>query len=166
MSGIKMRTKHETTTLHPTSPKSKGKKEKKGSGKNHLVWVYFTKLWWWLHHFQGQPVPEPNTLSENKFLPISNLNLSWHNLEPLPHIYSHRISKAKSFICFIADIWRLSTKCHHGQLFSTWKAVFEGGTLSFSFKTHTLKPQSIPVPHRFHRMPPNNSLVAGFPLYP
>lgn len=36
--------------------------------------------------FLGSPFQWLKTLSENKFFQISNLNLPWYNLRPLPHV--------------------------------------------------------------------------------
>jgi len=45
----------------------------------------------WIHHLPGQPVPVPHHSFKEVVFLISNLNISWHNLKPLPLILKNNV---------------------------------------------------------------------------
>ena len=56
--------------------------------KCHIYTFFEHHKGWGLHHFPGQPIPMPDHsfISVKNFFLISNLNLPWCNMRPLPFI--------------------------------------------------------------------------------
>ena len=88
--------KSSSPTINPSPPCS----------LNHVPWYQIFTFFehpqgQWLHHLPGSLFQCLDTLSEKKFFLISNLNLSWCNLMPLPLVLSRITPTSKISLAFL-----------------------------------------------------------------